>query len=398
MSLQVVLPRLVRLTPAEPRKLATLDLNAQCVLATQNYSKANESRETNGTTVEQNLPAQDIVNMSNEAIVNRSHVNIKEGDNMTSIHTAYHLLPEARNTSSKPLCTVTQRHCDIHDFTQHVDTSDRHQYECLPAKGAYRLKICLYPTRFDQHVSGSIRRSGSWELGITISIRHALKRYPKSKFLDIGANIGMHTLVVAKLGYDVIAVEPKLNTIKRLHKSVNLNGLKSRITLVTNGISDVRNNLTLYSNGFNQGGATVIKEASSHRKETIKTIFMDDLLEVIHSGEQLVVKMDIEGSECHALVHSQRFFSSVKVNVIFMEWLKMKENLRKNVDTKLIRGMVKKLRSLGFEPRAVDPSFAYTNQKVFFRLEDKIMLKWPNDIVWIQHRMPPAKSKGIFSW
>ena len=67
-----------------------------------------------------------------------------------------------------------------------------------------------------------------------------------------------------------------------------------------------------------------------------------------------------------------------------MEWMKMKENLKKNVDTKLIRDMVKKLRALGFEPRAVDSSFTYSHAQAFRPLEDKDMLKWPGDIVWIK--------------
>ena len=363
---------------------ARLLLQAYQPFSTSSDTDYTENDNRKNATIDHDFPAQTTANFTNEPSVNGSPLDLEEGHNTTSIHTAYHLLPEATNTSNELYSTVTQQYCDIHNFSQYIDTSDHRQYECWPVKGMSSLRICLYPSNFDVDVSGSIRKSGAWEPRIAMSIRNALKRYPKSTFLDIGANIGMHTLVMANLGNDVIAVEPKWSTIKRLHKSVNLNHLSNRITLVTNGISDVRNNLTLYCNGHNQGGSTMIKNAASHCQETIKTILMDDLLEVLHRGQQLVIKMDIEGSECHALVHSQRFFSSVKVNVIFMEWMKMKTNLKKNTDTELTRDMVKKLRDLGFEPRAVDSSFTYSHPQAFYSLEDKDMLKWPHDIVWIK--------------
>ena len=353
-----------------------------------------ESQRTNSATDDQDLQARGSANDLNEQAVSRLHLNTEEeADLTTSIRTAYHLLPElARNKSIALYSAETQHYCDIHNFSRYIDTNDHRQYECWPVKGISNLKICLYPSNIDTFVSGSIRKFGAWERHITMSIKHAMKRYPKSTFLDIGANIGMHTLVVAKLGYDVIAVEPKRSTIERLHKSVNLNGLSNRITLITNGISDVRHNLTLYSSGYNQGGATVMRDTFSPRKETIKTILMDDLAEVLQNGQELVIKMDIEGSECHALVHSQRFFALVKVNVIFMEWARMKANLKINVDVKLIRDMVKKLRRLGFQPRAIDSSFAYARSQAFPPLEDKEMLKWPGDLVWIK----PWDSLGAF--
>ena len=187
-------------------------------------------------------------------------------------------------------------HCVEHDFTQVIDTSDPKQFECVHTRGDVPdIIICLYPDENDVIISKAIRKAGAFEPRLSRMIANAMKRYPKSKFLDIGANIGMHTLSLAKLGYDVISVEPKWSTIQRLHKGVNLNHLSNKITLLTMGLSDVRETLTLHSSAAHPGGSSIQPghPRVKNLTDTIKTVFMDDLLEVIAAGQELVVKMEI---------------------------------------------------------------------------------------------------------
>ena len=52
---------------------------------------------------------------------------------------------------------------------------------------------------------------GQWETGISLMISEILSKYtnPDALFLDVGANLGIHGLYVAKLGYRVWAIEPQ---------------------------------------------------------------------------------------------------------------------------------------------------------------------------------------------
>ena len=280
-------------------------------------------------------------------------------------------------------------YCDIHDFKNTVyDTSDRVEYECVSSRN---LRICLYPTEKDNYVSGTIRKKGAWEGHVTRAILQTFERYPNASFLDVGANIGMHSLVVAQTGRKVVAVEPKLETVKRLHKSVNLNNLTDKITLVKNAVSDKRESLTLYADGFNQGGSSVrYKPPGTVHHERVKTIIFDDLLEVLGDQKEVVIKMDIEGSEARALNQSQRFFSSLKVQAIFMEWLQLKTfvpspraRAKSPQEAPFVYGMVAYLRSLGFQPRAMDREFKFLSPR-HKPLLDKTMNRWPTDIVWVR--------------
>ena len=186
-------------------------------MTSQNSAKSATVKETKASDVKTNDPRRPPAPASHE----RRHVTSRQ-------------LPLDKNSTMKG-------HCNIHDFKHTVfDTSDRTQYDCVRSQKFANLRICLYPTAKDVYVSGSIHSSGAWEGHVTRGVLEALKRYPNASFLDVGANIGMHSLVVAQTGRKVVAVEPKLETVKRLHKSVNLNNLTDKITLIKNAVSDKR--------------------------------------------------------------------------------------------------------------------------------------------------------------
>ena len=58
-------------------------------------------------------------------------------------------------------------------------------------------------------------KSGQWETGISLMISEILSKYanPDALFLDIGANLGIHGLYMARLGYRVWAIEPQENNL-----------------------------------------------------------------------------------------------------------------------------------------------------------------------------------------
>ena len=58
-------------------------------------------------------------------------------------------------------------------------------------------------------------KNGQWETGISLMISEILSKYanPDALFLDIGANLGIHGLYMARLGYRVWAIEPQENNL-----------------------------------------------------------------------------------------------------------------------------------------------------------------------------------------
>ena len=81
--------------------------------------------------------------------------------------------------------------------------------------------MCIHDEGTDSEISAYVRKEGGYEKSISRTIKALLginkphEGNKKTIFLDVGANLGMHTLYAAKLGYPVWAVEPqKKNIIK----------------------------------------------------------------------------------------------------------------------------------------------------------------------------------------
>lgn len=82
--------------------------------------------------------------------------------------------------------------------------------------------ICVYAGGDDYGSYGSrlIKQQGYWEKDIGMMIRTLLKTSMNEDaiFLDIGANIGIHALYAAKLGFNVWAVEPQGRNLDKVSR------------------------------------------------------------------------------------------------------------------------------------------------------------------------------------
>ena len=99
-----------------------------------------------------------------------------------------------------------------------------------------------------------------------------------------------------------------------------------QVIAVANAVSDRRETLELRVPAENRGGAVLTDyDADKYCTEPdcaphAETILMDDLLEVTNF-KRAIVKIDIEGHEHRAFMHSAALFAKVRVTYIFMEWI-----------------------------------------------------------------------------
>lgn len=75
--------------------------------------------------------------------------------------------------------------------------------------------------------------------------------------MDVGAHVGYYSLLAAKLGRRVVAVEPVRDSIERLCHAAQLEQLTQHISIVHNAVEDVRMRATLRQSGHNQGDSRV---------------------------------------------------------------------------------------------------------------------------------------------
>lgn len=212
-------------------------------------------------------------------------------------------------------------------------------------------------------VSDQVSQDGSFERHVMATIAAALGGPAKDAatrrtFLDVGANIGFHTLFVLALGHRVLAVEPFRRNAALIRASVSMNeGFSERLTLYKYALSD-----SVPSNGtglcmvsteqtMNKGNARLVKlsqlptadEAASGTcvgrwLRTADTEVWQEHAdgEGVQVGERVsvstldllvprdtsvdVLKADIEGYEARALLGATALFARKKPCVVVFEY------------------------------------------------------------------------------
>ena len=153
---------------------------------------------------------------------------------------------------------------------------------------------------------GNLRMSVDPTEAIGINLWHATRQFeaeerrafcasikPGSVVLDVGANIGIYTLLAAKRGARVFSIEADPKNVNSLRQNISLNHFDN-VTVFPFAACDKAGELKLFRNPSNSGGSNVF---SGEPSGVIPAITIDSLN--IPSID--VCKMDIEGSELSAL-------------------------------------------------------------------------------------------------
>ena len=148
---------------------------------------------------------------------------------------------------------------------------------------------------FEMGSIDSVKLFGLDEL-ILFSFYYANRnRYKKT--LDLGANIGLHTLIMKKLGFQVVSYEPDSIHLAQIEKVMKLNDLGTE-GLTPKAISDKHGTMEYIRILGNTTGSHLLgsKEEVYGATETV-SVEVDDILEVLSQGKFDFVKMDVEGHE-----------------------------------------------------------------------------------------------------
>ncbi|XP_033748632.1 uncharacterized protein LOC117333446 [Pecten maximus] len=193
--------------------------------------------------------------------------------------------------------------------------------------------IFVHEPGVDKYISHHILVSGTWEREVAVAVVAFLQADKNLQFVDIGANIGVISLEVAKLGRRVVSVEPLIDNIQRLCSSVDAGHFSNDVTMVFNAISDTHEQVSLGRDQDNVGGTFVLNNNPNKRngsdvkligqyRELVQTILLNDLLSLLSSDPltKVVIKLDVEGYEDHVLNGADEFFRQVDVQTVVMEW------------------------------------------------------------------------------
>ncbi len=151
----------------------------------------------------------------------------------------------------------------------------------------------------DDKDSLNLTKYGIYEPVETTMIKKLIK--PNYVVLDIGANIGYFTLMMAKQSKQLYAFEPEPRNYQTLQKNIEFNHLEN-VHLYNYAIAEVSGITTLHLCDTNRGMHRIYE--SQFCKEgtvNVETIAIDDLIEYAD-----FIKIDIEGAELGALKGMKR--------------------------------------------------------------------------------------------
>ena len=126
-------------------------------------------------------------------------------------------------------------------------------------------------------------------------------RYRYKSVLDLGSNIGLHTLILLRLGADVVSYEPDELHCLQFEKVMKLNGI-SKYKLIRKAIGISHEPLE-FTRVLGNTTGSFVRDAKSNPYGEIESfsVEVDDIADVLNLTKFDLVKMDVEGYEATLL-------------------------------------------------------------------------------------------------
>jgi len=134
--------------------------------------------------------------------------------------------------------------------------------------------------------------------------------------LDIGANIGNHSLYFSDLFKEVISFEPHPDTYKLLEFNTSF---RTNIRTHNFGLGDARETVALHENPTNLGGSSIESESDNHNNSLeISLQKLDDFVNDLQRID--LIKMDVEGYESKVIIGGKNTIKKHQPIILFEQY------------------------------------------------------------------------------
>ena len=147
-------------------------------------------------------------------------------------------------------------------------------------------------------------------------------------FLDVGANIGLYSLLASFYEDKVYAIEPHFNSFSSLCKNITINNLNTKITAMNIALSDC-NEIIDFNVLFTDASASGGQVNDNHRfgeaftPELVYKCSAYTLDYLVSSGViafPTIVKIDVDGLESKILNGAQTILKDIRLKRIIVEF------------------------------------------------------------------------------
>jgi FkbM family methyltransferase len=178
----------------------------------------------------------------------------------------------------------------------------------------------MYVDTRDLSLAPHMLMNGYWEMWVTEAICNYVR--PGMRCIDVGANCGYFTLLLAELvgeKGEVVAYEPVVEFVNLLRKTIEINGAPAQV--LPRAASNARANKAFYVSEVYGGSGSLSRFDGSRPisglQSGVATSKIDDDLGALRID---FVKIDVQGHEMEALEGMQGIISRATTIAIAMEF------------------------------------------------------------------------------
>lgn len=140
-------------------------------------------------------------------------------------------------------------------------------------------------------------------------------------FWDIGAAQGLYSILAAKKGAIVIAIDPDPLSIRSLKENIDLNAeVKNKIQIIPHALGEKDSHVIIFYDQVGGRAASLRKTQKLESKRNVSMFMLDTLVYVMKVPPPSVIKFDVEGAENNVLKGGRKLLTSkLKPIHIFIE-------------------------------------------------------------------------------
>lgn len=192
----------------------------------------------------------------------------------------------------------------------------------LPILRNYRLRRAasalgsprLMPEGF-QFASYPMMFEPTWEAAERQIISGLLPQ--SAAFIDVGANHGFYALLAARVGKPVVAIEPDEGNLAILRSNIALN--QADVEVHAAALSDTNGESWVYGDGDMASLLQAWQGVGKHFRQKVATVRLDEAINSRWRGEQLLIKIDVEGAEDRVLAGASATLARVPKPIWLIE-------------------------------------------------------------------------------
>lgn len=174
----------------------------------------------------------------------------------------------------------------------------------------------------DFSIAGAYARHGSWAKRTLTLVQAFMSDRPSGVFIDVGANIGLTSIPIARLGVEVHAFEPAPDNFRFLCMNAEANGVRHSMHLHNTACGDRGGVMQMELSPHNHGDhrLRIDNKIGLQGEDTwgvvdVRIGRLDDFI-AIEENRPVAIKIDVQGAEPLVALGAEKILAGAELAIV----------------------------------------------------------------------------------